>query len=1180
MFKLGDKERQEKMLLDAKANEDVLDTGEKHAQHLRERNKSPTTHLKNKGSERQVAVSDAQRVCQVDQSIHQPNNPLLQTTSSSAVNRPRNTSVPQHLNMTDNSNPHEKLATLGQVYNTDKSKHTPLRKDENIENALAKTGEERSEKLRQERLAVRHEETTAKQGRAKQLEEEQVEKRAEDMKIKHMIDESRASLAEEERRATQREEERRAREREAIAIKIKERREKQREAERRAEEERKAKQIEEERAAQKEEEMRAKQREEERRIKERDEKRKIKIEEEKRAKLRGEEEWIKENERRAAQEEQQRRVAQEEERQRRAAQEEKQRRAAQEEEQRRRAAQEEERQRKAAQEEEQRRRAAQEEQQRRAAQEEEQRRRAAQEEEQRRRAAQEEQQRRAAQEQQQRRAALIEEQQGRTALIEEQRRAKQIEEKILNDIEEEKKRKQREEEQKKAEHQTEEQRSERQKGEKWMRMQREEEEMRAVQKENTIIKQGEEKQAKEEMTRLLEANQIALKEEETKVARERVLAQREDDVMAKKREEEEKLAAYKERERVAQIEEQKRAAQKMDALQYYAITSTESERKPKERQLNSPLPSRRHNPTGLESTEDSHPRPSRPHAPASPAPSLPRSNTSSPAFGAKPLMFRVKDNTIRGSSLTKSVKPRFHKNFGEDFRVGSPMGSERGEEEQETMRRSIDSGLNRLASIKESSNFQPGSSSQDYSAPLPHYKPYSRRSIALDEDDSRSVISNMSEDVESFATSAADLADVRGLYDYERPESACSFSSDLSRSLGKPPAVPPKSEKALRRAKRLTTRRIKKELSKAVADSPAGVEKPLQEVSSTPSSSASTEVRSSNHYAVASPHFSPPVSLAHAPTLGSSLPSSHAEHQSSHSSFYASPHATGPISLPAASPHATAPISIPVASPHATGPASHPAATKTVADVPSSPTLHRAKHPAPVTQYHVESSYPQSYPLTQRKVLQDLGSGQYFVVDVPVQVKTKTFFDPETGKYVQLNVRESSQSVSRPQPQQTYLQPQLKAQIHGKPQQQPLSQDSPAGKPLALYQGYHGYPQGYQPAAVNCSSAPVTLHQDQQPVRESRSYGYPAPEMGQNSEGRRYSPEKTPYMDTVNDKDKTYNTIYNTHGPYESFPECDTNSQLAGSSVCENDNSAHSRYQPRDIITMSELEDFMELSDW
>ncbi|XP_034753933.1 uncharacterized protein LOC117960264 [Etheostoma cragini] len=1147
MFKLGDKERQEKMSSDAKANEGVLDTGSKHAQQLKASNKSPSSHLKNQGSEEQVTGTDPQRVQQVEQSIHQPNNPPMQaTTSSSSVNRPRSTSMSQHPKPLDNSNPHEKR--VGQVYNIEEST-TTLKKDEEIENAPATIGEKRTDKMRQERLATRHEEIkTQHESRAKQCEEEQAtrieeEKRAEEIRVRHMIEENRASVAEEERRAAQREEERRAREREAIAIKIKEKREKQRAAERR---------VVEERAAQKEEEMKANQRKEEERIREIEEKRRTQIEEECKAKLREEEERIKVNEEkrrvkhideeRAAQEERQRKAAKDE-MQRRAAEAEKKRRAA---------------------EEEKKRRAAEEEKQRRANEEEKKRRDA--EEEKQRRANEEEKQRIAAEEEKQRKAAE-EEKKRRAALIEEQRRAKLIEE------------------QKKAEQIIEELREERHKKEEWMRTHR------AVEKDKTIVKHREEKQAKEERTRLLEESQAALKEEEKRVAREWMPAQRDDETRAKTRGEE-KLAAHREKERATQMEEQKRAAQRMDALQYYAITSTESERKPRERQPCSPLPSQqRHNPSGLGSPEDSaaHTRPYRPHAPASPAPSLPRSNTPSPALGVKPSMFRVKDNTVRGSSF-KSVKPRLHKNFGEDFRVGSPMErrSERREEEQEITRHSAgtpvypDTGFNRLAAIKESSTFQPAYSSQDYSALLPQHRPYSRRSIALDEDDSRSLISNMSEDVESYATSAADLADIRGLYDGERPESACSFSSDVSRSLGKPPTVPPKSEKALRRAKRLTTRRINKELSKAAADSPDGVQNPLQE-SSNVTSSSSNEVRSSSRHAMASSHFSSPVSLAHAPTLGSSLLSSHTEHKSSRSFSYASPHATGPISIPVASPHATTPVSLPVATPNATGPASHTAAPETIAHVSSSPTLHNANHPAPVTQYHVESSYPQSYPLTQRKVLQDLGSGQYFVVDVPVQVKKKTFIDPETGKYVQLNVRESGHSTSRTQPQQTYPQPQLQPQMMVKFQQPP--QASPAGKPYVLHQANQSYAQDYQPLAINSgprnrSSAPVTLHQDQQPVRESHSYGYPPPEMGQNSEGHRYSPEKTPYMDTVNDKDKTHNTIYSTHAPHEASPEGETNSQLAGSSVCENDNSAHSQCQPRDIITMSELEDFMEVSDW
>ncbi|KAI9535276.1 hypothetical protein NQZ68_002830 [Dissostichus eleginoides] len=798
-------------------------------------------------------------------------------------------------------------------------------------------------------------------------------------------------------------------------------------------------------------------------------------------------------------------------------------------------------------------------------------------EEQQRRAAQEEQQRRAVQEEQQRRAAQ-EEQQRRATLIEEQMRAKQIEEKeAARNLEEERIKQIKE----KADQKIEEQRRERQKREEWMRTQREEDEKRAVEK--VLIKQREERRAKEEMTRLIEESQAAIKEEGKRVARERMQTQREEEIRGQRREEKDKtFTDHREKERATQMEEQKRATPKMDSLQYYAITSTDSEKKPRERQLCSPSPSQqRQNPSGLGSAEDSgsYTRSYRPHATASPALSLPRSNSSSPALGVKPSMFRVKDNTFRGSSLTKSVKPRLHKSFGEDFRVGSPL--ERGDEEQEIMRRSAgtpDTGLNRLAAIKESSTYP--YSSQDYSAHLSQHRPYSRRSIVLDEDDSRSVISNMSEDGESCATSAADLADLRGLYDYERPESACSYSSDMSRSMGKPPTVPPKSEKALRRAKRLTTRRIKKDISKTVADSPVGVEKSLQEDANIPSS---IEVCSNIRRAVASPHFSSPVSLAHAPAAGSGLASLHSKHQSSHS--YASPHATGPISLAAASPHATAPVSIPVAPPNAAGPASHTSALKTVAHVSSSPTLHHAKHPAPapVTQYHVESSYPHSYPMTQRKVLQDLGSGQYFVVDVPVQVKTKTFFDPETGKYVQLNVRESGQSTSRAPPQQTYTQPQLQPQMQVKVQQQ--SQVSPAGKPFGVYQGNHGYPKDYQAPSINSVpshslSAPVTVHQNQQSVRQSHSYGHTAPEMGQNSDGHCYSPEKTPYMDTVNDKDKTYNTVYNTHGPYEPFPEFDTNSQLAGSPVCENDNSAHSQSQTRDIISISELDDFMEMSDW
>ncbi|NWT64146.1 CEFIP protein, partial [Prunella himalayana] len=54
------------------------------------------------------------------------------------------------------------------------------------------------------------------------------------------------------------------------------------------------------------------------------------------------------------------------------------------------------------------------------------------------------------------------------------------------------------------------------------------------------------------------------------------------------------------------------------------------------------------------------------------------------------------------------------------------------------------------------------------------------------------------------------------------------------------------------------------------------------------------------------------------------------------------------------------------------------------------------------------SSSPSS---TQRKLLQDPDSGQYYVVDLPAEVNVKTFYDPETGKYVQVSVPPLEQNL-------------------------------------------------------------------------------------------------------------------------------------------------------------------------
>ncbi|XP_062852442.1 uncharacterized protein LOC134315285 [Trichomycterus rosablanca] len=381
-----------------------------------------------------------------------------------------------------------------------------------------------------------------------------------------------------------------------------------------------------------------------------------------------------------------------------------------------------------------------------------------------------------------------------------------------------------------------------------------------------------------------------------------------------------------------------------EELQYYIVNALEKEPKPKVT----------HEPVPLRQKVDSK------KAPEIPA-TGPRSNTSSPAMG-KPIMFKVKDNTNKTSSVTKTVRPRFHRSFSQELRVSSPnevwCGAEKNRFDQErehdpkisanhSVLHEPSVALYRVPKAKEIQSrnnlFSPGAK---------ELKSYNKRSQVV-EDDTRSVISTMSEDVESRAASTVIMADAttsqgfdidrRNTYArpesscyerpesvcYDRPESACyerpeSACSDM-RSLSKPPVVPPKTDKALRRAQKLTTRRIKKAEVKMASDTRGQTETtPIRNVSS--------------------------------------MPSSPMEHMVTHQPAQASP---------------------------------------------------------PISHYHVQPNYASpasslmahSFPITQRKLLQDPNSGQYFMVDMPMQVKTKTFFDPETGKYLQLNVRQNPQST-------------------------------------------------------------------------------------------------------------------------------------------------------------------------
>ncbi|KAL6487196.1 hypothetical protein MHYP_G00038220 [Metynnis hypsauchen] len=491
--------------------------------------------------------------------------------------------------------------------------------------------------------------------------------------------------------------------------------------------------------------------------------------------------------------------------------------------------------------------------------------------------------------------------------------------------------------------------------------------------------------------------------------------------------------------------------EKVEELEYYTVSITKSEPKPREIQETIPFSDR------ITSKKEVTEIPT----------AWPRSNSCSPAMG-KPTMFKVKDNTIRTSSVSRADKPRFHRSFSEEFRIGSPKeiwrNSEKCELEHGHEHNPKESAnppvlhepavaSHRLPRARE---VQPQNSLSSEFTAAKEPRSYQRRSQVFEDDETLSVVSTMSEDVESFAGSFVGTKENtshvferksnRDTYVrpesacYERPESVCyerpeSACSDM-RSLGKPPAVPPKSERALRRAKKLTTRRIQKAEAKLTSESQGQLEtKSLRAVSSLPSSPM--ELLSTHHTV----HPSPPISHYHVE---------------------------------------------PNYAPPAPGLMAHP------------------------------------FPMTQRKLLQDPNSGQYFMVDMPVPVKTKTFFDPETGKYVQLNVRQRSQgTLSQPQP--------------------------------VLNHSYVVYP-GFLPMSVSSlpsmrsssqMSAPATVVEDQNKLEASRDPW-----------------RSETYQPNHHKNTQEYNEA--VHGTHEN----------SGRESLYTDSNVNIASRHTDIITMSELEDF------
>ncbi|XP_059676876.1 cardiac-enriched FHL2-interacting protein [Gavia stellata] len=148
------------------------------------------------------------------------------------------------------------------------------------------------------------------------------------------------------------------------------------------------------------------------------------------------------------------------------------------------------------------------------------------------------------------------------------------------------------------------------------------------------------------------------------------------------------------------------------------------------------------------------------------------------------------------------------------------------------------------------------------------------------------------------------------------------------RAAGKPPAVPPKTEKALRRAKKLASRRKK-----------------MQEQQK--------------------------------------------KHQTEHTDAVGRKSSHSGRTLASSSPLGYSPL--------------HPAPHSNFA-----PTETSTRRPSGASAV---SPSPSS---TQRKLLQDPDSGQYYVVDLPAEANLKTFYDPETGKYVQVSVPSSEGNLYQP----------------------------------------------------------------------------------------------------------------------------------------------------------------------
>lgn len=474
-----------------------------------------------------------------------------------------------------------------------------------------------------------------------------------------------------------------------------------------------------------------------------------------------------------------------------------------------------------------------------------------------------------------------------------------------------------------------------------------------------------------------------------------------------------------------------------------------------------------------------------------------QSNASSPTLG-KPALFKVKDNTFSASPVTKTVRPILHKTVAGVTQPWSPReslsGSERGEEDPDLFKDVVDVQIPTLPSTPVRIT-QPDQSSKQVAPPTysqsttdQERKGLMDSSTVPEEEEWQLAKSSVSEGIESYETCAEDTVEelafstaptesIEGLKaPSERSESVCSGIENQLQ--GKPPAVPPKTEKALRRAMKLTTKRIQKAEAKSKSERGRSSEKGScqkrerrhqssdrvlsdrsyqQEHSIDRGCSNQSTGGNCNETSIPKSHTSERDATQH------DKPNSHrkekdtarklkhgcqsslinvdgdakscvAEKQKAKQSQHKDQFDTQNINVDCERLGRTSEKYLPhklyrrAHSLDRFSSGKHEHKLLSSDDSVSKTNTETLKNlataqTAPMRRKSIEHTYgspannivPQSFPMTQRKLLQDLDSGQYFVVDMPVQVKTKTFFDPETGSYVQLPIQSIEGSVPRAQ---------------------------------------------------------------------------------------------------------------------------------------------------------------------